>query len=120
MIDNGYMGEDDMVLAPLLTVRDEVPTGGLSLDHSMTLGSLSRAASDLDTETHTIDMIGYSIIDIFLSDKIGLDYEEPEITTNIVNYVGKSLVARKSTVDAIGKAHLKENTGKFHQAKFHV
>jgi hypothetical protein len=126
-IDNGFTDEDDSVLVPLVSVPDEVPAGGLSLDHSVTLGSLARVVSHLDTDAHTIDMDRYSIVDnncasfiLYLFDKIRLDYGEPEINTSIVNYVGKSLTARKSTINAIQKAYLEENTGTFQQAKFHV
>ena len=41
-------------------------------------------------------------------------------STSIINYVGKSLTARKSTINAILKAYLEENIGKLQQAKFHV
>ena len=74
------MDEDDTVLVPLVSVLDEVPEGGLSLDHSVTIGSLARTVSHLDTVAHTIDMARYSIVDnncasfiLHLFEKIRLD-----------------------------------------------
>lgn len=126
-IDNGYMDGDDTVLAPHVSMLHEVPEGGLSLDHSVTLGSLSRAVSDLDPSDYTFPANEYNILEnncatLLLSvfEKIGLDYKEPRTNTNIVNYVGKSLAAGKSTVDGIYKAYTEKNTGMFQKSKFVV
>jgi hypothetical protein len=126
-IDNGYMDGDDTVLAPHLSMLHEVPEGGLSLDHYVTLGSLSRVVSDLDPSDYTFPANEYNILEnncatLLLSvfEKIGLDYKEPRTNTNIVNYVGKSLAASKSAVDSIYKAYTEKNTGMFQQTKFVV
>ena len=127
-VDNGYINNNDNDdLVPIVSVLAEVPTGGLSLDHSVTFESLSWAVSQLSPADHSIDKNEYNILDnncasllLYVFEKIGLDYKDPETNTNIVNYVGKSLAASEPVVRDIHEAYLKKNAGMLSQTKFHV
>lgn len=126
-IDHGYVDEDEEILAPHVSLLKEVPEGGLSLDHFITLGSLSKAMSDMDPSLHSISKNEYSLLTnncgtflMAVADQIGLDYKEPKTNNEIVSYLTKIIAEDQSTVDAIRKAYYEENTGMFQQTKFDV
>jgi hypothetical protein len=127
-IDSASSDDDDKFdLVPHISLLHGVPEGALSLNHSETLEYLSRVLTDLNHATHTAVKNEYNILEnncasllLHVSDVIALDYKEPKTNSNIINYVGKSLAADKSTVDAIRKAYLEQNTGMFVQTMFHA
>jgi len=126
-VDNGYMETDPGTLAPHLSILDESLAEGLALDHSLTLGSLSEALSQMNFTDYSIPVDKYNLTGnncatflLHLCEKIGLDYHEAATNANIVNYVGKSLAADERFVDKAREAYLKENTGIFQQMKFSV
>ena len=126
-IDHGYIDEDEEILAPHVSLLEVEPEGGLSLDHFITLGSLSKAMSDVDPSLHSISKNEYNLLTnncgtflMAVADQIGLDYKEPKTYHEIVNYLSKIIVEDQSTVASIRKAYYEENTGMFQQTKFDV
>jgi len=127
VVDNGKKDADHDTLAPHVSILDESPAEGLALDHSLTLGLLSEALSQMNPTDYSISTNEYNLTGnncatflLHLCKKIGLDYHETATNANIVNYVGKSLAADEHFVDNVREAYLKENTGIFHQMKFSV
>ena len=119
------MDGDETVLVPHVSLEDEVPEGVLSLDHSITLGLLSNAISNLDLNDHVITMNEYSLLTnncgaflMAIWDEIGLNYKESKTSTIIVNYVGD--YAAKEAMSTIRKAYLEQNEGMLHKISFHV
>ena len=127
-IDSASSDEDDEFdLVPHITLLHGVPAGALSLNYSETLGYLSRVLSDLNHAMYTVAKNEYNVLDnncatllLHVFEAIALDYKEPKTNSNIINYVGKSLAADKSTVDAIRKAYLEQNAGILEQTMFHA
>jgi len=126
-VDNGSMDTDQDILAPHVSILDETPIEGLALGHSLTLGSLSEALSQMNLTDYSIPVDEYNLIGnncatflLHLFEQIGLDYHEAATNANIVNYVGKSLAANEDFVGKVREAYLKENTGIFQQMKFSV
>ena len=126
-VDHGLTDTDHDTLAPHVTILDESPPEVLALSHSLTLGALSEALSQMNPTDYSISANEYNLIGnncatflLHLFKKIGLDFHEPATNGNIVNYVGKSLVANEDFVDKVKKAYLEENTGTFQQMKFAV
>jgi hypothetical protein len=127
-VDNGVLDEDhDIYLAAHVTILDESFANGLALDHSLTLGSLSEALSQMNLPDYSISKKEYNLTEnncakflLHLCKKIGLDYHEPATNANIVNYVGKSLATNEDFVEKIRKTYVEENTGIFQQMKFSV
>ena len=129
VIDSGSSsdGDDKFDLVPHVSLSYEVPAGALSFNRSESLGYLSRVFAHLDPAMHTVAKNEYNVLEnncaamlLHLSETIALDYKEPTTNSNIINYVGKSLAADKSTVGAIHKAYLEANTGMFVQTMFHA
>lgn len=132
MLDNGFSeGVDGFehggVLAPMLTVLDEVPKGVLLLDHIVTLETFLHAIHQLIPVNYVISENDYNLADnncaTYLLDfakKVGLDYKDPNTITNIENYVGKSIASNDIIVGDIRKAYLEQNKGIFHKASFYV
>lgn len=126
-VDNGAMATDHDVMVPHVSIVGESIADRLALDHSLTLGSLSEALSQMNPTDYSISNKEYNLTGnncstflLHLFKKIGLDYHEPATNANIVNYVGKSLATNQHFVDKIEKAYLAENTGIFQQMKFSV
>ena len=126
-VDNGAMDTDHDVLVPHVSIVDESTTEGLALDHSLTLGSLSEALSQMNPTDYSISANEYNLTGnncgtflLHLCEKIGFDYHEAATNANIVNYIGKSLAANQHFVDNVRKAYLEENTGTVQQMKFSV
>ena len=126
-VDNGAMDTDHDTLIPHVSILDESPVEGLALDHSLSLGSLSEALSQMNPTDYSISSNEYDLTGnncatflLHLCEKIGLNYHEPETNANIVNYIGKSLAANEHFVDNVRKAYLEENTGTFQQMKFYL
>ena len=118
---------DEFDLVPHISLLHGVPAGALSLNHSETLGYLSRVLSDLNHVMHTAVKNEYNVLDnncatllLHVSETISFDYKEPTTNSNIINYVSKSLAADKSTVDAIRTAYLEQNAGMFVQTMLHA
>ena len=126
-VDSSTMDADSDTLVPHVSILDESPAEGLALDHSLTLGGLSEALSQMDLADYSIPVDEYNLIGnncgtflLHLAKEIGFDYHEAASNANIVNYISKSLVANKDFVDKVREAYLKENTGIFQQMKFSV
>jgi hypothetical protein len=126
-IDHGYIDENEEILAPHVSLLEIEPEGGLSLGHSITLGSLSKAMSDMDPSLHTIPKNEYNLLKnncgsflMAVADQIGLDYKEPKTYHEIVNYLSKIIAEDQSTLAAIRKAYYEENTGVFQQTQFDI
>jgi len=126
-VDSGKMDADSDTLAPHVSILDESPAEGLALDHSLTLGGLSEALSQMDLADYSIPVDEYNLIGnncgtflLHFVKEIGFDYHEAARNATIVNYVSKSLVANKDFVDKVREAYRKENTGIFQQMKFSV
>ena len=126
-VDHGVTDTDHDTLVPHVTILDESPPEVLASHHSLTLGALSEALSQMNPTDYSISANEYNLFGnncatflLHLCKKIGLDFHEPATNANIVNYVGKSLAANEDFVDKVKKAYLEENTGTFQQMKFSV
>ena len=133
-IDNGYVDGDDTILVPHMSILHEVPEGGLSLHHSITLGSLSDALSNLDLDKYTIVIKDeYDILNnncgtflLALWDEIGFDYKDEDtnkesnanVNSDIVNFVGDYAGKEKEAMDTVRNTYLEQNKGMFHQITF--